>query len=73
MASSTTTTKGTNVGATVAALEGLRKGGADRRRDGEGQDFAPQGRLARYARAVVLIGRDALAIEAARWSVAAWP
>jgi UDP-N-acetylmuramoylalanine--D-glutamate ligase len=54
--------KGTNVGATVAALHGL---GADRRvvvilgGDGKGQDFAPLAApVARYARAVVLIGRD---------------
>jgi len=59
--------KGTNVGATVAALEGLRRkvvliaGG-----DGKGQDFSPlKDAFARYARAVVLIGRDAEAIEAA--------
>ncbi len=59
--------KGTNVGATVAALEGLRckvvliAGG-----DGKGQDFSPlKDAFARYARAVVLIGRDAGAIEAA--------
>ncbi|HMV16261.1 MAG TPA: UDP-N-acetylmuramoyl-L-alanine--D-glutamate ligase [Zoogloea sp.] len=59
--------KGTNVGATVAALEGLRArvvlivGG-----DGKGQDFSPlKDAFARYARAVVLIGRDAPAIEAA--------
>ena len=55
--------KGTNVGATVAALTGL---GAERRLvvilggDGKGQDFAPLAApLAAYARAVVLIGRDA--------------
>jgi len=55
--------KGTNVGATVAALHGL---GVDRRLviilggDGKGQDFAPLSEpVARYARAVVLIGRDA--------------
>jgi UDP-N-acetylmuramoylalanine--D-glutamate ligase len=55
--------KGTNVGATVAALQGL---GADRRivlilgGEGKGQDFAPlAGPVERYARAVVLIGRDA--------------
>ncbi len=54
--------KGTNVGATVAALQGL---GVDRRLvvilggDGKGQDFAPLAApVARYARAVVLIGRD---------------
>ncbi len=55
--------KGTNVGATVAALQGL---GADRRLvliaggEGKGQDFAPLAEaVARHARAVVLIGRDA--------------
>jgi UDP-N-acetylmuramoylalanine--D-glutamate ligase len=53
--------KGTNVGATVAALEGftgrvvLIAGG-----DGKGQDFAPLVPAVRSrARAVVLIGRDA--------------
>ena len=61
--------KGTNVGATVAALAGL---GADRRvivilgGEGKGQDFSPLAEpVARYARAVVLIGRDAPVIEAA--------
>jgi len=61
--------KGTNVGATVAALTGL---GTERRivvilgGDGKGQDFAPLfGPVQRYARAVVLIGRDAPAIRAA--------
>jgi hypothetical protein len=51
--------KGTNVGATVAALSGLDKhvvliaGG-----DGKGQDFSPLvAPVAQYARAVVLIGR----------------
>ena len=63
--------KGTNVGATVAALEGL---GAEKAPgklvlilggDGKGQDFAPLAApVARYARAVALIGRDAAAIEA---------
>lgn len=55
--------KGTNVGATLAAIRGL---GPERRLvlilggDGKGQDFAPLAEpLARYARAVVLIGRDA--------------
>jgi UDP-N-acetylmuramoylalanine--D-glutamate ligase len=55
--------KGTNVGATVAALQGL---GVDRRLvvilggDGKGQDFSPLlDPVAHYARAVVLIGRDA--------------
>ncbi|MDR2325764.1 MAG: UDP-N-acetylmuramoyl-L-alanine--D-glutamate ligase [Acidovorax sp.] len=61
--------KGTNVGATVAALTGL---GADRRIVlilgglGKGQDFAPLAApVARYVRAVVLIGRDAPQIRAA--------
>lgn len=55
--------KGTNVGATVAALNGL---GAERRLvlilggDGKGQDFQALAEpVARFARAVVLIGRDA--------------
>ncbi|RTL34844.1 MAG: UDP-N-acetylmuramoyl-L-alanine--D-glutamate ligase [Rhodocyclaceae bacterium] len=59
--------KGTNVGATVAALEGLHRkvvlivGG-----DGKGQDFSPlKDAFSRYARAVVLIGRYARTIEAA--------
>lgn len=53
--------KGTNVGATEAALKGLGRptvvilGG-----DGKGQDFTPlQAVVAEHARAVVLIGRDA--------------
>ena len=61
--------KGTNVGATVAALQGL---GADRRvvvilgGDGKGQDFTPlTDPVSRYARGVVLIGRDAPAIREA--------
>ncbi|MGQ0709622.1 MAG: UDP-N-acetylmuramoyl-L-alanine--D-glutamate ligase [Rhodoferax sp.] len=61
--------KGTNVGATAAALRGL---GADRRvvlilgGVGKGQDFGPLAPLvAAYARAVVLIGVDAPAIRAA--------
>lgn len=61
--------KGTNVGATVAALNGL---GPDRRLvlilggDGKGQNFAPLAEpVARYGRAVVLIGRDAPLIKAA--------
>ncbi|MGJ7504483.1 UDP-N-acetylmuramoyl-L-alanine--D-glutamate ligase [Variovorax sp. ZT5P49] len=61
--------KGTNVGATVAALIGL---GEERRvvvilgGDGKGQDFEPLAEPVRqYARAVVLIGRDAPIIEAA--------
>lgn len=61
--------KGTNVGATVAALTGL---GVDRRvvvilgGEGKGQDFSPLAApVARHARAVVLIGRDAPLIAAA--------
>jgi UDP-N-acetylmuramoylalanine--D-glutamate ligase len=62
--------KGTNVGATVAALDGL---GAEGKRlavilggDGKGQDFAPLAApLARHARAVALIGCDADAVAAA--------
>ena len=52
--------KGTNVGATVAALSGLGRtcvliGGGD----GKGQDFSPLAAPVRHhARAVVLIGRD---------------
>ena len=60
--------KGTNVGATLAAIQGL---GAERRLvlilggDGKGQDFAPlASALARHARAVFLIGRDAPVIRA---------
>ena len=59
--------KGTNVGATVAALTGMTApvvliaGG-----DGKGQDFSPlKAALSRHARALVLIGRDAPRIEAA--------
>lgn len=59
--------KGTNVGATLAALSGmgvpvvLIAGG-----DGKGQDFSPlAGAVAAHARAVVLIGRDAGRIGAA--------
>jgi UDP-N-acetylmuramoylalanine--D-glutamate ligase len=60
--------KGTNVGATVAALNGLGKAftGAEQRLvvimggDGKGQDFTPLAEPAsRYVRAVLLIGRDA--------------
>ena len=64
--------KGTNVGATVAALIGLGSDKAPARLvvilggDGKGQDFAPLAEpVARYARAVALIGRDAGAIEQA--------
>src|SRR5437762_6128821 len=57
--------KGTNVGATVAALRGLGKktvlilGG-----DGKGQDFSPLAEpVSQFARRVLLIGRDAPLIE----------
>jgi UDP-N-acetylmuramoylalanine--D-glutamate ligase len=57
--------KGTNVGATVAALRGLGRrcvlilGG-----DGKGQDFAPLADpVARFASHVLLIGRDASLID----------
>jgi len=56
--------KGTNVGATVAALAGLG-GGVGRKSvvilggDGKGQDFSPlRAAVASHGRAVVLIGRD---------------
>ena len=59
--------KGTNVGATVAALNGMAQpviliaGG-----DGKGQDFSSLAKaIAEHARAVVLIGRDAGKIAAA--------
>jgi UDP-N-acetylmuramoylalanine--D-glutamate ligase len=61
--------KGTNVGATLAAILGL---GPERQLvvilggDGKGQDFGPLAEpVARHARAVALIGRDAGAIRAA--------
>jgi UDP-N-acetylmuramoylalanine--D-glutamate ligase len=61
--------KGTNVGATLAAITGL---GVERRLvvilggDGKGQDFTPLAKpLAQHARAVVLIGRDADRIRSA--------
>jgi len=63
--------KGTNVGATAAALSGL---GVDRAPhklvlilggDGKGQDFTPLAEgLRRHARAAATIGRDAPALEA---------
>jgi UDP-N-acetylmuramoylalanine--D-glutamate ligase len=59
--------KGTNVGATEAALNGMTQpvvlivGG-----DGKGQDFSPlKPAVARHARAVVQIGRDGALIAAA--------
>ena len=61
--------KGTNVGATVAALTGL---GAGRKLvliaggEGKGQDFSPLAEpVLRHARAVILIGRDAPVLRAA--------
>ena len=65
--------KGTNVGATVAALAGFAEFAARGARviliaggEGKGQNFAPLAEpVARYARAVVLIGRDAALIAAA--------
>ena len=69
--------KGTNVGATVAALVGLgvQGGNADSSAkrlwliaggEGKGQDFSPLAEpVQRYARAVLLIGRDAPQIRAA--------
>lgn len=59
--------KGTNVGATVAALEGLgRKAVLIVGGEGKGQNFSPLNPVvAQHARAVVLIGRDAVLIERA--------
>ena len=60
--------KGTNVGATEAALYGFgdRKAVVILGGDGKGQDFAPlKAAVEANARAVVLIGRDAPLIEAA--------
>ncbi|MCM2339984.1 UDP-N-acetylmuramoyl-L-alanine--D-glutamate ligase [Rhodoferax sp.] len=61
--------KGTNVGATVAALQGL---GSERKvvvilgGEGKGQDFSPLAEpVRRFCRAVVLIGRDAVLLRAA--------
>lgn len=59
--------KGTNVGATLAALEGLSvpvvliAGG-----EGKGQDFAPLApAVARHARAVIVLGKDAAILSLA--------
>lgn len=66
--------KGTNVGATVAALKGLGSGRQNAEPhliliaggDGKGQDFSPLADpVAKYARAVFLIGKDAGAIRKA--------
>ena len=64
--------KGTNVGSTVAALSGLYEPEFDQKvvlilgGDGKGQDFTPLAKaVSDYARAVVLIGRDANKIASA--------
>jgi UDP-N-acetylmuramoylalanine--D-glutamate ligase len=63
--------KGTNVGATVAALNGLGQDRAPARLvvilggDGKGQDFTPLAEpLRRHARAAATIGKDAEGLEA---------
>ena len=64
--------KGTNVGATCAAIAGMFKNGLPQKTvliaggDGKGQDFSPLAEaITGNARAVVLIGRDASLIESA--------
>ena len=64
--------KGTNVGATYAALQGLVSPNSQRKivliagGDGKGQDFTPLREIVKTnARAVVLIGRDAPQIQVA--------
>ena len=64
--------KGTNVGATCAAIAGMTKNGEAQKvvliagGDGKGQDFTPLAAAVQAnSRAVVLIGRDAPLIEAA--------
>lgn len=62
--------KGTNVGATLAAIGGMASGGRKLAvilgGDGKAQDFSPlRAALAAHGRAVALIGRDAPAIAAA--------
>jgi UDP-N-acetylmuramoylalanine--D-glutamate ligase len=70
--------KGTNVGATMAALNGLGQSGSGSASsarakiiliaggEGKGQDFSPLTQaLARHAKAIILIGRDAPAIRSA--------
>ena len=67
--------KGTNVGATLAALDGLGAGlGSEQHRkivliaggEGKGQDFTPLATsVAAYCRAVMLIGHDAPRLHAA--------
>jgi UDP-N-acetylmuramoylalanine--D-glutamate ligase len=69
--------KGTNVGATLAALNGLGQSGSSSGSgssarkiiliaggEGKGQDFSPLSQaLARHAKAIILIGRDAPSIR----------
>ena len=62
--------KGTNVGATCAAISGMLKGGKSQKvvliagGDGKGQDFSPlRDAVLANARAVVLIGRDGPKIQ----------
>ena len=62
--------KGTNVGATCAAISGMLKQGKPQKvvliagGDGKGQDFSPlREAVLNHARAVVLIGRDAPKIQ----------
>jgi UDP-N-acetylmuramoylalanine--D-glutamate ligase len=69
--------KGTNVGATYAALQGLVSPNSSRKivliagGDGKGQDFTPlRDIVTSNARAVVLIGRDAAQIKSALVGVA---
>jgi UDP-N-acetylmuramoylalanine--D-glutamate ligase len=66
--------KGTNVGATVAALKGLGEasGSAQKRiiliagGDGKGQDFSPLASpVSQYVKSVLLIGKDAAEIQTA--------
>jgi UDP-N-acetylmuramoylalanine--D-glutamate ligase len=64
--------KGTNVGATVAALTGLGTMVAQKNiwliagGDGKGQDFTPLSEpITRFVKGLILIGRDGPAIEAA--------
>ena len=66
--------KGTNVGATVAALSGLGKAfGGEQQKivliaggDGKGQDFSPLAEpVSRFVRVVALIGRDAALLREA--------
>jgi UDP-N-acetylmuramoylalanine--D-glutamate ligase len=56
--------KGTNVGATLAAIEGMgRKVAIVLGGEGKGQDFSPlKVALEKHGRAIALIGRDAAAI-----------